>query len=351
MSEIEGVGDAVTGGLIARAVEPKAGEAHGHEPGNCLNCGAELTGPYCQQCGQQGHVHRTLGAFGHDLLHGVLHFEGKIWRTLPLLAWRPGELTRRYIAGERAKFVSPMALFLFSVFLMFAVFSWVEGPIGPVSATGPTAGQAQAARAQAEGRLHAMEADRAARAARGENVAVLDRQIAALRSTLQEVTIASTQTSGGVNMSLSARETGIAWLDHGIRKARENPSLLAYKLQSNAYKFSWVLIPISVPFLWLLFIWKRRYSLYDHVVFVTYSLCFLTLTLVVLALSQPLFHIGDEAILAVLVLQPLHMYRQLRGAYAVSWLGAAWRTLFLLAFALISSVIFLLLLLALGLLG
>lgn len=58
----------------------------------------------------------------HDLLHGALHFEGKLWRTLPMLGFRPGELTRRYIEGERARFVSPMALFLFSVFLMFAVF-------------------------------------------------------------------------------------------------------------------------------------------------------------------------------------------------------------------------------------
>ena len=33
-------------------------------------------------------MHRTLGAFFHDLLHGVFHFEGRIWRTLPLLAWR-----------------------------------------------------------------------------------------------------------------------------------------------------------------------------------------------------------------------------------------------------------------------
>ena len=51
-----------------------------------------------------------LTALWHDLAHGVLHLDGKIWRTLPLLAWRPGELTRRYIEGERARFVSPMAL-------------------------------------------------------------------------------------------------------------------------------------------------------------------------------------------------------------------------------------------------
>ena len=351
MSEIEGIGDAVTGGLVARAVEPRAGEAQQQVPGNCLNCGAELTGPYCHQCGQQGHVHRTLRAFGHDLMHGVLHFEGKVWRTLPLLAWRPGDLTRRYIAGERAKFVSPMALFLFSVFLMFAVFSWVGGPLGPVHVNSPTVAQAQAVRAETERRLQAMEADRAARAGRGEDVAVLDRQIGALRDTLAQVTIVPSQRGSGADVSLAARDSGIAWLDRAIHKARENPSLLLYKLQSNAYKFSWVLIPISAPFLWLLFFWKRRYGLYDHVVFVTYSLCFLTLLLVLLALGQPLFHVGDEAILAVLVLQPLHMYRQLRGAYQTSWIGALWRTLLLLAFALISAVIFLLLLLTLGLLG
>jgi hypothetical protein len=61
---------------------------------------------------------------GHDILHGVFHFEGKMWRTLPELFFHPGRLTRRYIDGERAKFVSPMALYLFTVFLMFAVFSF-----------------------------------------------------------------------------------------------------------------------------------------------------------------------------------------------------------------------------------
>ena len=34
---------------------------------------------------------------------------------------KPGELTRRYIDGQRASFVSPIALFLFCVFFMFAV--------------------------------------------------------------------------------------------------------------------------------------------------------------------------------------------------------------------------------------
>ena len=142
---IEAAGDAITGGLIARAVEPRHGEdavgpdglTHEHA---CLNCGTALTGSYCHACGQHAHVHRTLSAFGHDLLHGVFHFEGKVWTTIPALFLRPGGLTRRYIAGERARFVSPLALFLFAVFLMFAVFETIGGPVStnlnpPVSAS------------------------------------------------------------------------------------------------------------------------------------------------------------------------------------------------------------------------
>ena len=123
MGEFEALGEAVTGGLLGRAVEPQAGEpgadGHTHEK-NCLNCRAPLTGPFCSACGQKAHVHRSMRAFFQDFVQGLFNFEGKIWRTLPMLAWRPGEMTRRYIAGERARFISPIALYLFSVFLMFA---------------------------------------------------------------------------------------------------------------------------------------------------------------------------------------------------------------------------------------
>ena len=109
--EFEALGDAVTGALVGRALEPTAGETsdgHTHET-NCLNCGTPLVGDFCHACGQHAHVHRTLRAFFHDFVRGVLNFEGKIWRTLPLLAWKPGVLTRRYIDGQRATFVSPIA--------------------------------------------------------------------------------------------------------------------------------------------------------------------------------------------------------------------------------------------------
>src|SRR5690606_37364111 len=102
----------------------------------------------------------------HDLLHGAFHFEGKIWHTLPALAWKPGELTRRYIDGQRAHFVSPMALFLFSVFLMFAVFQ-IAGISAPDDLGPPVQmGDAKSAQEQAQQQLEGL---REARDSMGRN--------------------------------------------------------------------------------------------------------------------------------------------------------------------------------------
>ena len=176
MSGVDGFGDVVTGAMVARAVEPQAGEAdrddgHTHER-SCLNCGAPLAGPYCAACGQKAHLHRSLRAFGGDMIAGLFNLEGKIWRTLPMLAWWPGDLTRRYIAGERARFVSPLALFLFSVFLLFATISALGGPIDlnatpaadKLEATFANTPYAKQARRDAEWARHrAAKAERAAR--------------------------------------------------------------------------------------------------------------------------------------------------------------------------------------------
>ncbi|WP_195908676.1 DUF3667 domain-containing protein [Novosphingobium sp. Gsoil 351] len=169
MSGSEIVGDIAEGALLARAVEPAAGEApDGHtQETACLNCGTTLCGSHCHSCGQAAHVHKTLAAFFHDLLHGVFHFEGKIWRTLPLLVWRPGLLTREYIDGRRASYVSPIALFLFVVFLTFALFNLAVGPIHvePSAVIAAKSGGVQA-EADAARELATTEA-RLARARRG----------------------------------------------------------------------------------------------------------------------------------------------------------------------------------------
>jgi hypothetical protein len=360
MNEIvEAAGSIAEGAMIGRALEPKSGKVGGHtHETECLNCGAPLDGPYCRICGQRGHVHKTLAAFLHDLIHGVFHFEGKIWHTLPLLALRPGELTRRYIAGERARFVSPMALFLFSVFLMFAVFQVVgfSAPteFGNVNINATDTQDPARLQKQIDGLRQARH-----ELADGNPAApILDRQIAAAeqrmanaaRTARGEPEVLAQSTDG--KSRLTAQRTGWAFIDHGIDKWRENPGLMAYKLQANSYKFSWLLIPLSVPFVWLIFAWRRRFGAYDHAVFVTYSLCFMTLLFVALAvLGQVPAMPAWVLALATAFIPPVHIYKQLRGAYGLSRFSASWRTMMLMVFILIIITLFLEVLLLLGALG
>lgn len=352
-SGVEALGDAVTGGVIARAVEPQAGEGTGG-PHACLNCGTVLNGDFCHRCGQSGRVHRTLSAFWHDLLHGVLHFEGKIWRTLPMLVWRPGDLTRRYIAGERARFVSPLALFLFSIFFMFAVFAWTGGPVAVRDAeTGETLDKS-ITRNEAEIRtkLAGLQRRRLQAIAARQPTTQIDADLKEARDSLSMMVLMRERgvVEAGFMRASDDLPESLAWLEGAYRKAKANPSLLIYKLQNNAYKYGWALIPISVPFLWLLFPFSRRFRIYDHAVFVTYSLCFMTLLMVVLSIFRAAGVAGLTGA-ALTLIPPIHMYRQLRGAYGQKWWSALLRTALLLIFCIVSALIFVLLLLALGVFG
>jgi hypothetical protein len=127
--DIEGAGGVVTGGLIAGAIERPTGKAgHEHAHGVCSDCGAPTSGNFCANCGQPTHVHRTLLHLGEELLHGVMHFDARIWRTLPLLAFNPGRLTREWVEGKRSRYVSPLAIFLFTLFVMFFALSFMPHP-------------------------------------------------------------------------------------------------------------------------------------------------------------------------------------------------------------------------------
>jgi hypothetical protein len=140
------------------------------------------------------------------------------------------------------------------------------------------------------------------------------------------------------------------WFAAAYEKARSNPGLLIYKLQTNAYKFSWALILISVPFMALLFLWRWR-PLYDHAVFVTYSITAVSILVIAASLLLLAGAAAEPVITAATLFIPWHMYRQLRGGYGLRRLSALWRTLALVVFANLALSLFAFGLLMLGMLG
>jgi hypothetical protein len=143
--------------------------------------------------------------------------------------------------------------------------------------------------------------------------------------------------------------TGIKSVDDAIiKKWQKNPSLMIYKLQSNGYKFSWLLIPLSVPFLWLMFAWRRQFKAYDHAVFVTYSLAFMSLLFITMSILSTIPDGSGWAFMLFAIGGPLHLYKQLRYAYGLSRFSALWRFCVLLVCVQIVLVLFLLIVTALG---
>ena len=347
MEHVEAAGEIVTGSMLARAAEPHAGETPQGHSRTCLNCGAALAAHFCGHCGQSGHLHRTLGSLLHDLAHGVLHFEGKIWRTLPMLAWRPGDLTRRYIRGERARFVSPLALFLFTAFMMFAIVSNL--PLVPETPFGNGRSRVDGARELVRDQIADLQEERNRLAAQGPAIRRADQTIARLRKDLVILEEARERLSTvGPTLTMANREVkgedgDVDWINTRWRQAKRNPDLLVYKLKNSAYKFSWVLVPITLPLIWLLFARRRDVGLYDHAIFGIYSLSFMSVLTIAAALLISA-GAGFAAALMMMLVPPLHMFRQLRGAYALSWSAALWRTvalMFMTAAALLTWIVIL----------
>ena len=325
--EIEAAGAAVTAGLAASAIDSH-GKSDAHaDHGACSNCGAALDGKFCANCGQPAHIHRTLGHMVEEFLHGLLHFDTRAWRTLPRLVFRPGTLTHDYIHGKRARFISPLAMFLLVVFTMFAVFAFTGGAgIGINENVKESEPAVVITQNETGGETRTYNID----PSKGDFY--------------EQIRAAYKRGDIVVN-------TGWKDFDKKVGHKLENPELALYKIQNAAYKFAFLLVPISLPFMWLLFFWKRGFTLFDHTVYILYSLSFVSLLFIVLSLLS-----GIPGALAFLTpwwffAIPVHAYFQMKGGYALGWFSALWRTPVLMIFASFGLAIFLVAIMLVGLTG
>jgi hypothetical protein len=432
---MDAVGAFATASLAAKEIDTAPGRhaAHaGPKHDICPNCSTPVPGHYCPECGQHAHVARSVRHVLHEFAHGVLHLDGKFWRTLPMLFFKPGQLTRDYIEGKRARYVAPFAIFLFTVFAMYFTFAVFGAPGNPAENTPFMDGQTLAemspeeraeAGANFAAQVETLTADIAAlREERDEAAdpavrARLDEQIRERRFSLraseralegietgnfdwqgqlQDVIVEGTRGAADsepgapiVSIDLGSdgeaseqapattNATADAATDAttdtaraGDEAATENgeftifgdepsnvPALREfekraerwtgdmdgfwYRVKQSAYKFSFLLLPLSLPFVWLLFFWRRDIRLYDHTVFILYSLSFVSLLTISLWIALAL-GAGDWGLFWVLLifLPPLHMYKQLKYGYRLSRFGALVRTFVLSIQAIIVLALF-----------
>ena len=87
---------------------------------HCENCGAQLEGHWCGQCGQAAVDYRR--SFRHvvvDVLDSFLNWDSKFFTTIALLIVKPWRLTNEFLAGKRVRYVNPLRLYLLASILFF----------------------------------------------------------------------------------------------------------------------------------------------------------------------------------------------------------------------------------------
>ncbi|MEO1135099.1 MAG: DUF3667 domain-containing protein [Pseudomonadota bacterium] len=282
----------------------------------CQNCGATLTGEYCHVCGQRAdEPRRAVIGLVQDVFVDTLAIDGKLARTIWLLLSRPGRLARRYLDGKRVRYSPPFRLYLFaSVFFFIAAFSLTDmsgSNSAPDNITEEEMASTQAAIAELEA-VDPAAADEVRDA------------------------VAAAQDESGQSTPFTERSweddvqyTGPDWLEPHARRmfeaaqrAFEDPRLFFAEVRDNLPRVL-LLAPVGYALiLLLLYLYRRKYFVYDHFVVSLYMHAAFYAYLLTAMLLDLIPVVGAWLAAIPLLwgwLQPFVVFRQ---AYQSGWISA-----------------------------
>lgn len=352
------VSDAViadAAGSEARAAQRASRSRFGSDTGGqCSNCGTPLKGRICHSCGQNSDsFHRPVWSLLWEVLDGLIGLDGRLWRTLPALMFRPGYLTRKYLEGVRARYVQPFRLYLFASVIFFLLFSFGNSGWDNVGDGTPALSEEQQAALAEELDALAAEDPEASEdiqriideltGGQGEpgdvgDISVQDalsddgiqtemqdrvrRQLlpedypgeAAPDST--DVVVGepddlqvSIDTGGLTGLPYAARQQ----LARQLERVIDDPSLLFSAMQRWLPRLLFVLLPIYALILAVGQVWRRGFYFYDHLIVSLHLHAFL---FVLFILMQPVgYLVGGLPFLIFLVWSNYYLYRIHRVVY------------------------------------
>jgi hypothetical protein len=88
----------------------------------CLNCGAQLGGPFCASCGQRDiPPYPSVRELAMDAAAEFSGWDGRLASTFRALVQRPGLLTHEFLEGRRTRYISPLRLYLMASLAYFVL--------------------------------------------------------------------------------------------------------------------------------------------------------------------------------------------------------------------------------------
>lgn len=211
-------------------------------PAACLNCGSTLVDAFCARCGQRNlDVRIPARELALDAVEDGLSLDSRVARTVGPFLFRPGHLTVEWTSGRRARYSSPLRLYL----LTSAIFFLASGLAGD----GPAQiriddDDAREVQAQVAGEFAAAGIDPATDPAK------------VLRGT--EAAHRKLREAGWIGRKIDDR-----WLSYGELTVEQFAARLNASFRAWIPRVMFFLVPAAVLILALL--WRRRW-LSEHAV-------------------------------------------------------------------------------------
>ena len=247
----------------------------------CQNCHTPLKGPYCYVCGQAAkEPRRAVIGLVQDVFVETLAIDSKLMRSLGLLLSRPGGLARRYLDGHRMRFTPPFRLYLFtSVFYFLAIFWTINGSFlnDAVQVQDETAQQvaaeAEMTAEQDPAELRGESPPDASPAPPDEEDAQADAPDTDANTEAAEAEESDSTDEDDIPYSERLKETEYAWLapyvEHfmdAYERAADDPRLFFSQTKENLPRFMLLAPLVYGLILSLLYIYRRRFFIFDHLV-------------------------------------------------------------------------------------
>lgn len=237
----------------------------------CANCGSERLGRFCPRCGQNDRDYqRALPPLLGELLKETFEVDARVWRTLKLLIFKPGELALEFSRNRRASYVSPIRLYLFVSIVFFFLLSMTTQVQQPGNDEAVRVDTTEMKEADTTALLALLSPEQAQRA----------REILA-RPETSFARMLLLETARSVEDGSKSRIE--AFLIGRLVDALHEPESVARQFMDNLAIGMFVMLPVYAGLLKIFYLGQHRYYV-EHLVFSTqlHTFTFLIFTLLVL---------------------------------------------------------------------
>ncbi|WP_026914361.1 DUF3667 domain-containing protein [Christiangramia portivictoriae] len=263
----------------------------------CLNCELPLdkNDRYCPNCGQLNTTKKlSFSDLFNEFFSGVFAYDSRFQRTLRVLLFKPGKISKDYVEGKRTRYANPFRFYLSVSIIFFLIFSL---SLDPEKSFGKQDRDENLLSKLERKELSEASMDSINKVLTSEDIGLDSIQNNVLTETYTEKMVSQPELDSMNFFNAFTRkadlyyafqdETGIFTASRALDSLQHNPSnynLWLYKKAVDAGTFSkdpelfinyfigklpfiiFIFLPIFALFIWLLYL-RRDFNYMEHLIF------------------------------------------------------------------------------------